>query len=146
MPGGVPKLPKIQPADIQAAVGWGVAAAAGAIWVVQSKISCLSNVYVDHTGKEKAQESGSKVTSIICKVLFFEQLRLLQKSLDWPEIFRDARPVPADEISQIPMAQQDVDGEIDSSDDGMPPPPLEAYTNRLRPFGVQFDAEADSDS
>ncbi|KAF3499477.1 hypothetical protein F2Q69_00040035 [Brassica cretica] len=35
MPGGVPKLPKIQPADIQAAVGWGVAAAAGAIWVVQ---------------------------------------------------------------------------------------------------------------
>ncbi|XP_013610940.1 PREDICTED: uncharacterized protein LOC106317718, partial [Brassica oleracea var. oleracea] len=98
------------------------------------------------TGKEKAQESGSKVTSIICKVLFFEQLRLLQKSLDWPEIFRDAKPVPADESSQIPMAQQDVDGEIDSSDDGMPPPPLEAYTNRLRPFGVQFDAEADSDS
>ncbi|CDY40524.1 BnaC01g19880D [Brassica napus] len=97
-------------------------------------------------GKEKAQESGSKVTSIICKVLFFEQLRLLQKSPDWPEIFRDAKPVPADESSQIPMAQQDVDGEIDSSDDSMPLPPLEAYTNRLRPFGVQFDAETDSDS
>ncbi|KAF3555891.1 hypothetical protein F2Q69_00011412 [Brassica cretica] len=165
MPGGVPKLPKIQPADIQAAVGWGVAAAAGAIWVVQekkrlknlvaklllssAKFFSLSN-YVSskslRTGKEKAQESGSKVTSIICKVLFFEQLRLLQKSPDWPEIFRDAKPVPADESSQIPMAQQDVDGEIDSSDDSMPLPPLEAYTNRLRPFGVQFDAETDSDS
>ncbi|KAF3582448.1 hypothetical protein DY000_02029745, partial [Brassica cretica] len=60
--------------------------------------------------KEKAQESDSKVTSIICKVLFFEQLRLLQKSPDWPEIFRDAKPVPADESSQIPMAQQDVYG------------------------------------
>ncbi|KAG2248230.1 hypothetical protein Bca52824_087858 [Brassica carinata] len=105
MPGGVPKLPKIQPADIQATVGWGVAAAAGAIWVVQ----------IGHG-----------------------QCR--------PEIFRDAKPVPADESSQIPMAQQDVDGEIDSSDDSMPPPPLEAYTNRLRPFGVQFDAETDSDS
>ncbi|KAH0883219.1 hypothetical protein HID58_059315 [Brassica napus] len=75
--------------------------------MIKSKISCLSNVYV---GKEKAQESGSKVTSIICKVLFFEQLRLLQKSPDWPEIFRDAKPVPADESSQIPMAQQDVYG------------------------------------
>ncbi|KAL0643079.1 hypothetical protein Bca4012_041369 [Brassica carinata] len=149
MPGGVPKLPKIQPADIQAAVGWGVAAAAGAIWVVQTCSNCLL-VYVLFLilldRKEKVQESGSKVTSIICKVLFFEQLRLFQKSPDWPEIFRDVKPVPADESSQIPMAQQDVDGEIDSSDDSMPPPPLEAYTNRLRPFGVQFDAETDSDS
>ena len=59
---------------------------------------------------------------------------------------RDAKPVPADESSQIPMAQQHIDGEIDSSGDGMPSPPLEAYTNRLRPFGVQFDAETDSDS
>ncbi|KAG5409167.1 hypothetical protein IGI04_005486 [Brassica rapa subsp. trilocularis] len=59
----------------------------------------------------------------------------------WSMQARDAKPVPADESCQIPMAQQDVDGEIDSSDDGMPSPPLEAYTNRLRPFGVQFDAE-----
>ena len=61
-----------------------------------------------------------------------------------PEIFRDAKPVPADESSQIPIPQQ---GEIDSSDesdDGMPP--LEANTNRLRPFGVQCDAETDSGS
>uniref|UniRef100_A0A0D3A5Q7 Uncharacterized protein n=1 Tax=Brassica oleracea var. oleracea TaxID=109376 RepID=A0A0D3A5Q7_BRAOL len=67
MPEGVPKLPKIQPADIQAAVEWGVAAAAGAIWVV-------------HIGHGQCM----------------------------PEIFRDVKPVPADESSQIPMAQQDV--------------------------------------
>ncbi|KAH0924639.1 hypothetical protein HID58_016895 [Brassica napus] len=93
MPGGVPKLPKIQPADIQAAVGWGVAAAAGAIWVVQT-----------------------------CMI----------------------KPVPSDESSQISISQQDVEGEIDSSDDGMPP--MEAITNRLRLFAVQCDAEMDSDS
>ena len=39
MPGGGGALkslkPKIQSVDIQAAAGWGIAAAAGAIWVVQ---------------------------------------------------------------------------------------------------------------
>uniref|UniRef100_A0A1J3JDH7 Putative RNA-binding protein EIF1AD n=1 Tax=Noccaea caerulescens TaxID=107243 RepID=A0A1J3JDH7_NOCCA len=102
-----------------------------------------SFVVIDHTGKEKAQESGSKVTSIVCKVLFFEQVRLLQKSPEWPEIFKDTKLVP--ESSQIPIAQQEDEGDIDfSDDDGMAP--LEANTNRLRPFGVQCDAESDSDS
>ncbi|KAG2332335.1 hypothetical protein Bca52824_003515 [Brassica carinata] len=94
-----------------------------------------SFVVIDHTGKEKAQESGSKVTCIVCKVLLFEQVRLLQKSPEWPEIFRDAKPVQA----QIPISE----GEIVLSDDGMPP--LEANTNRVRPFGVQCD-DADTDS
>ncbi|WZZ87181.1 hypothetical protein YC2023_115760 [Brassica napus] len=133
MPGGVPKLPKIQPADIQAAVGWGVAAAAGAIWVVQ-------------TIQEKKRLKNLVAKLLLSSAKFFSLSNYIGHGQCRPEIFRDARPVPADEISQIPMAQQDVDGEIDSSDDGMPPPPLEAYTNRLRPFGVQFDAEADSDS
>ncbi|CAH2058592.1 unnamed protein product [Thlaspi arvense] len=105
-----------------------------------------SFVVIDHTGKEKAQESGSKVTSIVCKVLYFEQVRLLQKSPEWPEVFKDTKPVPADESSQVPIAQQKGDGEIDSSDDDDGMPPLEANTNRLRPFGVQCDAETDSDS
>lgn len=62
-----------------------------------------------------------------------------------PEIFKDTKPIPADESSQIPVTQQDDDGEIDSSDDdGMPP--LEANTNRLTPFGVKCDAETDSGS
>ncbi|XP_010505829.1 PREDICTED: probable RNA-binding protein EIF1AD [Camelina sativa] len=105
-----------------------------------------SFVVIDHTGKEKAQESGSKVTSIVCKVLFFEQVRLLQKSPEWPEIFKDTKPIPADESSQIPIPEQEDDGEDDSSDDDDGMPPLEANTNRLRPFGVKCDAETDSES
>lgn len=55
------------------------------------------------------------------------------------------RPVLANESSHIPISQQDLDSGIDSSDDGMPT--LEANTNRLRPFGVQCDADTtDSDS
>ncbi|KAL0746949.1 hypothetical protein Bca101_028951 [Brassica carinata] len=130
MPGGVPKLPKIQPADIQAAVGWGVAAAAGAIWVVQ----------------EKKRFKNLVAKLLLSSAKFFSLSNYVSSKSHRTEIFRDVKPVPADESSQIPMAQQDVDGEIDSSDDSMPPPPLEAYTNRLRPFGVQFDAETDSDS
>ncbi|CAN6994374.1 unnamed protein product, partial [Brassica rapa subsp. trilocularis] len=30
-------------------------------------------------------------------------------------------PIPSDKSSQISISQQDVEGEIDSSDDGMPP-------------------------
>ncbi|VVB02956.1 unnamed protein product [Arabis nemorensis] len=105
-----------------------------------------SFVVIDHTGKEKAQEFGRKVTSIVCKVLFFEQVRLLQKSPEWPEIFRDIKPIPADESSQLPIVHQENDGEVDSSDDDDGMPPLEANTNRLRPFGVNCDAETDSNS
>ena len=38
---------------------------------------------VDDSGKEKALESGSKVTCIVSKVLFYEQVRALQKSPEW---------------------------------------------------------------
>ncbi|CAN8325118.1 unnamed protein product [Cochlearia groenlandica] len=106
----------------------------------------MSFVVIDHTGKEKAQESGRKVTSIVCKVLFFEQIRLLQKSPEWPEIFRDTKMVPAEESSQIPIVQKRDDAEVGSSDDDDGMPPLEANTNRLRMFGVQCDAETDSES
>ncbi|CAN6854537.1 unnamed protein product [Brassica oleracea] len=143
MPGGVPKLPKIQPADIQAAVGWGVAAAAGAIWVVQEKKRFKNLVAKLLLSSAKFFSLSNYVSSKSHRTVFFSKIGHGQCR---PEIFRDVKPVPADESSQIPMAQQDVDGEIDSSDDSMPPPPLEAYTNRLRPFGVQFDAETDSDS
>uniref|UniRef100_A0A0D2ZRU0 Uncharacterized protein n=1 Tax=Brassica oleracea var. oleracea TaxID=109376 RepID=A0A0D2ZRU0_BRAOL len=144
MPGGVPKLPKIQPADIQAAVGWGVAAAAGAIWVVQEKKRLKNLVAKLLLSSAKFFSLSNYVSSKSLRTGFcFSKIGHGQCR---PEIFRDAKPVPADESSQIPMAQQDVDGEIDSSDDSMPLPPLEAYTNRLRPFGVQFDAETDSDS
>ncbi|KAF2562567.1 hypothetical protein F2Q70_00017924 [Brassica cretica] len=62
-----------------------------------------------------SDEEACKVTFIVCKVLFFEQGRLLHKSLKCV-----AKPTPADESSQIPIALGD--GEIGSSDDGMPPP------------------------
>ncbi|CAH8392850.1 unnamed protein product [Eruca vesicaria subsp. sativa] len=52
MPGSVPKLPKIQPADIQAAVGWGVAAAAGAIWVVQP-FGWIKKTFIDKPAAEE---------------------------------------------------------------------------------------------
>lgn len=38
---------------------------------------------VDISGKEKALESGSKVACIVSQVLFYEQVRSLQKSPEW---------------------------------------------------------------
>ncbi|CAF2071212.1 unnamed protein product [Brassica oleracea var. botrytis] len=53
MPEGVPKLPKIQPADIQAAVEWGVAAAAGAIWVVHQPFDWIKKTFIDKPATEE---------------------------------------------------------------------------------------------
>ncbi|KAH0887988.1 hypothetical protein HID58_050417, partial [Brassica napus] len=66
------------------------------MWIRRGNFSCTNE--------------ACKVTCIVCKVLFFEQGRLLNV----------AKPTPADESSQIPIALGD--GEIGSSDDGMPPP------------------------
>ncbi|CAH8392298.1 unnamed protein product [Eruca vesicaria subsp. sativa] len=66
---------------------------------------------------------------MVCKVLFSDQVCLLQKSAEWPEIFRDNKPIPADESSQISMRQQD--GEIvlvDASDDDSMPPSEQTQT------------------
>lgn len=38
---------------------------------------------VDESGKEKALESGSKVACIVSRVLYHEQVRVLQKSPKW---------------------------------------------------------------
>ncbi|CAF1870314.1 hypothetical protein Bca4012_034335 [Brassica carinata] len=53
MTGGVLKLvkPKIQSADIQAAAGWGIAAAAGAIWVVQP-FDWIKKTFIDKPAAE----------------------------------------------------------------------------------------------
>ncbi|CAH8371503.1 unnamed protein product [Eruca vesicaria subsp. sativa] len=53
MTGGALKLvkPKIQSADIQAAAGWGVAAAAGAIWVVQP-FDWIKKTFIDKPAPE----------------------------------------------------------------------------------------------
>ncbi|KAK4579761.1 hypothetical protein RGQ29_029432 [Quercus rubra] len=47
-----------------------------------------SFVVVDISGKEKALESGSKVACIVSQVLFYEQVRSLQKS---PECYKVAK-------------------------------------------------------
>ncbi|KAB5512412.1 hypothetical protein DKX38_029440 [Salix brachista] len=46
-----------------------------------------SFVVVDESGKEKALESGSKVACIVSQVLFFEQVRALQRSPEWSLFF-----------------------------------------------------------
>lgn len=38
---------------------------------------------VDESGREKATESGSKVSCIVSQVLFYEQVHVLQKSKEW---------------------------------------------------------------
>lgn len=44
-------------------------------------------VVVDETGREEAVESGRKVVGIVTQVLYYEQVRLLQKSPDWCVFF-----------------------------------------------------------
>ncbi|CAJ1974536.1 unnamed protein product [Sphenostylis stenocarpa] len=99
-----------------------------------------SFVVVDETGKEKALESGSKVACIVSQVLFYEQVRELQKSPEWPEIFKSAM---VEESNETSASQQENEPE-DSDDDGLPP--LEANTNRMRPFELQADEDSESSS
>ncbi|KAK3206903.1 hypothetical protein Dsin_020949 [Dipteronia sinensis] len=47
-----------------------------------------SFIVVDKSGKEKALKDGSEVACIVTKVLFYEQVRVLQMSSEWPEIFK----------------------------------------------------------
>ncbi|KAL5538489.1 hypothetical protein UlMin_044403 [Ulmus minor] len=102
-----------------------------------------SFVVVDESGKEKALESGSKVACIVSKVLFYEQVRTLQKSSEWPEIFKTT--ILDDSSGSLPReTTQEEENVLESSDDdGLPP--LEANTNRIRPFELHSDTESDSD-
>ncbi|KAI3470975.1 hypothetical protein Pfo_027638 [Paulownia fortunei] len=99
-------------------------------------------VVVDETGREEAVESGRKVAGIVTQVLYHEQVRLLQKSSEWPEIFKSVSQENSKQGLQSCTSQQD--DESSSDDDGLPP--LEANTNRLNPLLSQLDLESDSDS
>ncbi|KAL4292118.1 hypothetical protein GQ457_14G017790 [Hibiscus cannabinus] len=113
-----------------------------------------SFVVVDESGKEKALESGCKVACIVSQVLFYDQVRALQKSPQWPENFKYSNPDDSNEnggttskISQTDTTLVEVKNETESSDDdddGLPP--LEANLNRLKPFELQSDRESDSES
>ncbi|CAN1151440.1 Probable RNA-binding protein EIF1AD [Linum perenne] len=101
-----------------------------------------SFVIVDESGK--AIESGSKVTCIVSQVLFHDQVRKLQKSPEWPEIFK---AVTLDDTSKSVAPNEEAD-ELNSSededDDGLPP--LVANKNRIRPPFSEVDSESDTGS
>ncbi|KAK5794674.1 uncharacterized protein LOC108487496 [Gossypium arboreum] len=112
-----------------------------------------SFVVVDESGKEKALESGCKVACIVSQVLFYDQVRVLQKSPEWPEIFKSSNLDDSNENDGGATSESlerdttpiEVNDEIESSDeDGLPP--LEANLNRIRPFELQSDRESDSGS
>ncbi|XP_061356065.1 uncharacterized protein LOC133300519 [Gastrolobium bilobum] len=99
-----------------------------------------SFVVVDESGKEKALESGSKVACLVSQVLFYEQVRALQKSPEWPEIFKYGM---VDDSNERTTSEQG--NETDASDDdGLPP--LEANTNRMRPIELQANEDSESSS
>ncbi|KAG8380996.1 hypothetical protein BUALT_Bualt06G0074900 [Buddleja alternifolia] len=99
-------------------------------------------VVVDESGREEAVESGRKVGGIVTRVLYHEQVRLLQKSPEWPEIFKST---PLENLKQHSQSSVSLNDDEDSSDDdGLPP--LEANTNRLNPLRSHIDEVCESDS
>ncbi|XP_055811047.1 uncharacterized protein LOC129880845 isoform X2 [Solanum dulcamara] len=97
-------------------------------------------VVVDESGREEAVESGRKVGCVVTKVLYYEQVRVLQKSAEWPEIFKSI----AVESSKQDLVSQIEENEDSSDDDGLPP--LEANTNRVNPFQLETESDSDTDS
>ncbi|KAK9159337.1 hypothetical protein Scep_005911 [Stephania cephalantha] len=100
-----------------------------------------SFVVVDDTGKDKALESGNKIACIVSQVLYYEQVRLLQRSPDWPDIFKTAiRQENSDEHPHT--SPSEMLEETDASDeDGLPP--LQANLNRVRPCELPSDTESE---
>lgn len=99
-----------------------------------------SFVVVDESGKDKALESGSKIACIVVQVLFHEQVRAIQKSPEWPEIFRAT--VVEDSNSQSEKSTSNLEEPNLSDEDGLPP--VEANTNRSRRPELYSDSGSDS--
>ncbi|XP_071734355.1 uncharacterized protein [Rutidosis leptorrhynchoides] len=103
-----------------------------------------SFVVVDDSGREEAVESGSKVACVVLQVLFHDQVKVLQKSPEWPEIFRSVTVESSNVNSEENPSTAEDNEELDSSeDDGLPP--LEANTNRRVHTVLQSDTESESD-
>ncbi|KAK2642717.1 hypothetical protein Ddye_024480 [Dipteronia dyeriana] len=104
-----------------------------------------SFIVVDGSGKEKAIKDGSKVACIVTKVLFYEQVRVLQKSSEWPGIFKSKNLDDSNGTLDTQTSQPEENNEsnlANEDDDGLPP--LEANTNRINPF--EWHSESDSGS
>ncbi|KAF8397946.1 hypothetical protein HHK36_016872 [Tetracentron sinense] len=108
------------------------------MWIKQG-----SFVVVDESGREKALESGCKVTCMVSQVLFYKQVRALQKSTEWTEIFKATFAKDSNGHLQRPTFQHE-EGDWSSDDDGVPP--LEANLNRIRLAKLHSDSESDVDN
>jgi len=108
-----------------------------------------SFIFVDEADRERAIESGSKVTGTISRVLLDDQVRGLRKTSSWwPEYFDKApeRIVDKVEEQEEDRNEQHEGGdeeEEESDDDGLPP--LEANSNRHRSIAREDSTESDSD-
>ncbi|KAF9595878.1 hypothetical protein IFM89_025360 [Coptis chinensis] len=100
-----------------------------------------SFVVIDERGRDMALESGSKVTCIVSQVLFHEQLRVLQKSPEWPDVFRTVADNSNDHL-KTPICESTE--ELNSSDDDLPP--IEENLNRRRPMELPSDSDTDSET
>ncbi|CAO2044871.1 unnamed protein product [Urochloa humidicola] len=103
-----------------------------------------SFVVVDTSGRDQALESGSKIACVVSQVLFHEQVRSLQKSGNWPSIFKSA-PNEGSETRTQAQTATEIHEESDSDEDDSLPP-LEANTNRNRPYELYSDSDSGSDS
>ncbi|XP_062217051.1 uncharacterized protein LOC133917094 [Phragmites australis] len=102
-----------------------------------------SFVVVDASGRDQALESGSKIACVLSQVLFHDQLRALEKSGEWPAMFKSTPKEDSEAGTQGPTAQIDEEPNSDEDDDL---PPLEENTNRNRPFELYSDSDSGPDS
>ncbi|KAL8210792.1 hypothetical protein R6Q57_005229 [Mikania cordata] len=104
-----------------------------------------SFVVVDDGGREEAIESGRKVACVVLQVLFHEQVRVLRKSPEWPEIFKSVTDDGRSGNSLRNPSTTQENSELDSSEDDDGLPPLEANTNRRVHVEMQSATDSDSD-
>uniref|UniRef100_A0ACD5UXY9 Uncharacterized protein n=1 Tax=Avena sativa TaxID=4498 RepID=A0ACD5UXY9_AVESA len=101
-------------------------------------------VVVDASGRDEALESGSKIGCVVSRVLFHDQVRALEKSGEWPAIFKSTSNSWATTTEGTTSQVEEEQNSGDDSDDNLPP--LEANTNRNKPFDLHSDSESGSDS
>ncbi|KAJ4784399.1 hypothetical protein LUZ62_035645 [Rhynchospora pubera] len=118
-----------------------------------------SYLVVDASGRDQALESGRKVACVVSQVLFHDQVHSLEKSPEWPAVFKYSSmekvtnlssSSKSDLTSSLRQPQSEGCEEAsgsDEEDDDLPP--LEANNNRNRPFDLysdNYDSDSDLDS
>lgn len=98
-------------------------------------------VVIDESGRDEAIDSGRKVAGVVTQVLYHEQVRVLQKSAEWPEIFRS---LPHENENSKQVSSSCDNDKCSSDEDGLPP--LEANMNRINPLISRSDVDTESDS